>query len=168
MSIRSLRRITTPSSIPAPDVTTSLFADTSALLAIFIPREEHHVEARRIYQAARAAGRPILSSTDVFNELVTLLRKRAGAEAAVRVGDALLQGAIRFVSVGADIRARAWALFKAHRWPGLSMTDCGSSAIVTSHRIPEVFTFDDDFRKLGHDTLPAPKPLLKPRRPRHG
>jgi predicted nucleic acid-binding protein len=141
-----------------------LFLDTSALFASISPREARHAEARSLYEAARSARRPLVISADVFNELVTLVRSRSSAEQAVRLGEELRgDPAIQIVFVGEDIQERAWALFRRHRWPRLSLTDCATSAIMTSFRIREVFTFDEDFRKLGHATLPAPKPLLRPR-----
>lgn len=108
----------------------------------------------------------MVTSTDVFNELVTLVRSRGGAEDAIRLGDSLREGlTIRLLPVGEEIQEKAWEIFKSRRWPGLSFTDCTSSAIMTLYGIDEVFTFDADLRKLGHATLPAPRPLLTTRRP---
>lgn len=141
-----------------------LFIDTSALYAIYSPTEQRHAEASRIYSDARSGRRLLFSSTDVFGELVALVCSRLGADAAVRIGDGLRrEDPVRLVRIDDEIRDRAWTIFKERRLPRLSLVDCTSSAVMAAYRIREVFTFDADFRRLGHRTLPAPRPLLKPR-----
>jgi hypothetical protein len=145
-------------------VTQPLFVDTSAFLAVFNPGDERHAEAGRILSSVRSDRRALVSSTDVFDELVGLLNRRLGPDAAVGFGEELRRADhCRLVRVDDEIRDRAWAIFKERRLPKLSFTDCTSSAILTMCRIREVFTFDEDFRRLGHRTLPPPRPLLRPR-----
>jgi predicted nucleic acid-binding protein len=147
-------------------VTAPLFVDTSALYAVYGPADERHAEANRLLAAARASRRPLISSTDVFNELMALLSCRVAPDATVRIGEELRrEDLFRLVRVDDEIRNRAWAIFVERRLPKLSFTDCTSSAILTMCRIREVFTFDEDFRRLGHRTQPPPRPLLKPRPP---
>lgn len=141
-----------------------LFVDSSALIALFVPRDERHEEAKAVLLDAQRTRRPLFASTDVFDEVITFLCRRAGPEPAVRIGDELRrEEVLRLVRVDDEIRERAWAIFKARRLPALSFTDCTSSAILSSRRIREVFTFDDDFRRLGHRVVPGPRPLLRPR-----
>lgn len=146
-----------------------LFVDTSAFFALFNPRDARHEEAGRLHDALQGFQRPLFTSTDVFDEVVTLLRSRTGIEHAVRIGEGLRNGeAVRLIPVDDEIRDSAWEIFKSHALPGLSFTDCTSSAVMRSRGIREVFTFDADFRRLGHQTLPPPRPLLKPAIRRRG
>lgn len=143
----------------------AVFVDTSAYLAFFVPGDANHEEASLIFDELRGYRRPLFTSTDVFDEVVTFLRRRAGTEAALRVGEAILDpGAFRMIRVDGRLRESAWKIFRQDRTPGLSLTDCTSSAVMRDRRIEEAFTFDEDFRSLGHRTLPGPRPLLRPRR----
>jgi len=142
----------------------AVFVDTSAFLAFFVPADANHEEACFLFEELRGARRPLFTSTDVVDEVVTFLRRRAGTAAAIEAGEALRDpGALRMLEVDPRLRDSAWRIFRENRSPGLSLTDCTSSAIMLDRTIAEVFTFDEDFRRLGHRTLPGPRPLLRPR-----
>lgn len=141
-----------------------IFVDTSAFLAYFVTADSNHEEAFLAFDELRGARRPLFTSTDVLDEVVTFLRKRAGWEPAVEAGEAIRNPALfRTVPVDEPLREAAWKIFRESRWPGLSLTDCTSSALMRDRRIAEAFTFDDDFRRLGHQVRPGPRPLLRPR-----
>jgi predicted nucleic acid-binding protein len=142
-----------------------VFVDTSAFIGFFVADDQNHEEARLTFDELQGGRRTLLTSTDVLDEVVTFLRRRAGYRPSVEAGEAILDPAsFRLVEVDESLRGAAWGIFKASAWPGLSLTDCSSSAIMKDRRIGVAFTFDDDFRRLGHRTLPGPRSLLRPRR----
>jgi predicted nucleic acid-binding protein len=146
--------------VPAP-----IFVDTSAFLAFFVPGDGNHEEAFLTFDELRGARRPLFTTTDVLDEVATFLRRRAGWEPSVAAGEAIRNPALfRTVPIDDPLREAAWRIFRESRWPGLSLTDCSSSALMRDRRIPEAFTFDDDFRRLGHRVIPGARPLLRPRR----
>jgi len=135
-----------------------VLVDTSAIVGLFLEGDEWHVPAREALAGLRADRRSLLGTTDVFDEAVTALRRWAGYGSAVKTGAALRASRLlRLVAVDDEIREQAWKVFKAHPLPGLSYTDCTSAAVMDKFGLTEVFTFDEDFRKLGYKVLPRKK-----------
>ena len=133
----------------------SVFVDTSALIAVFFEKDQRHEESKVILANLRAARRRLVTTTDVFDETVTALRRWAGDERAVTAGEMLRTSAlVDIVGLDDDLREAGWQLFRKHRLPGLSLTDCTSFATMQLLRVRQAFTFDDDFRKAGFSTLP--------------
>ncbi len=97
----------------------------------------------------------MLTTSDVFGETLTALRRWAGHAQAVAVGNVLRKsGLVKLVSIDDATREAAWKLFKKYDDQLLSFTDCTSFATMDRFQIQEAFTFDDDFRKVGYSVLP--------------
>jgi predicted nucleic acid-binding protein len=131
-----------------------VFVDTSAFVALAVRTDAHHKRAAAFYRKLPPAA--TLSTSDyVVDETLTRLRKVAGHAAAVAVGRALrestLARVVRLEPVDLDA---AWALFQRYADKDLSFTDCTSVAAMERLRIPSIFTFDDDFAKIGVKVTP--------------
>jgi hypothetical protein len=129
--------------------------DTSALVGIFFRDDEWHVAAVRTLEELQRARKRLLTTSDVFGETLTALRRWAGHRQAVQAGEALRRSqVVRIVNVGPRLREVAWALFKKYDDQEFSFTDCTSFATMTQYRIRLAFTFDDDFNQAGYLVLP--------------
>jgi hypothetical protein len=129
--------------------------DTSALVGLYLKDDEWHAPARRVMEDLQSQRRPLFTTGDVFDETVTLMRRWGGYAVAARAGEALRTSrALRLIPVDERACDEAWRLFKEHRLPDLSFTDCTSAAIMRRLGIEEVFAFDSDFRSLGFKVLP--------------
>ncbi|MBI5369024.1 MAG: type II toxin-antitoxin system VapC family toxin [Planctomycetes bacterium] len=134
-----------------------VLVDTSALVGLFVERDEWHGPAVACYERLRDERRRLLTTWDVFQETVTAIRKWAGHPQAVTVGEFLrANAAIQLVPTGEETREAAWRLFRKHRGLVLSFTDCTSFVVMRHFGITEAFTFDDDFRRAGFTVLPPP------------
>jgi uncharacterized protein len=60
----------------------NIFVDSSAWIALFSRRDQHHEEADRAFRAVIASGRRILTTNLVLAEIHRLLLHRAGVQAA--------------------------------------------------------------------------------------
>jgi predicted nucleic acid-binding protein len=133
-----------------------ILADSSALVGLFLEGDEWHEPARRALEDLRRERLRMLTTTDVFDEVVTSLRKWAGHERAVQAGDILRRSAlVRVVPVDQEVREEGWKRFVKLKHPALSLTDCTSFAVMDRFGIAEAFTFDEDFRKAGYAIRPA-------------
>lgn len=133
-----------------------ILADSSALVGLFLEGDEWHRPAVRVLEDLRRERCRMLSTTDVFDEVVTSIRKWAGYDHAVQVGEILRRSAlVRVVPVDEGIREEGWKRFVKLKYPGLSLTDCTAFAVMDKFGITEAFTFDGDFRKAGYSTRPA-------------
>jgi predicted nucleic acid-binding protein len=132
-----------------------VLVDTSALVALYMASDARHREASSVLAGLREKKRPLLATTDVFDETVTLVRRWAGYARAIEAGESLRQSRVlELVNVEDDDREEAWDLFRRHKEAKLSFTDCTSAAIMGRLEIEEVFTFDSDFRGFGFKTVP--------------
>src|SRR5260370_16189420 len=112
---------------------TVVFVDTSAFCALAARTDRNHRRARAFLRSLPRSGRGLLTSTDVFDETVTLLRHRLGHGTAVAVGGALMSFKWgRVVDVMDEIprSARNLFLLYAHQW--FSFTECTSLATIKS------------------------------------
>lgn len=131
---------------------TATFVDTSLWLALVDPRDAHHVKARSWLEAFD--GR-ILTSTDILDEVVTLVAARLGHRAATEVGGLLQRpDEVELVVVDRDIQEAAWALFLARPDKPYSLTDCTSFVMMRRLGLREAATFDDDFVQAGFAVVP--------------
>ncbi len=135
---------------------TDLFVDTSAFYALADRTDRNHRRARAFLRSLPRSGRGLLTSTDVFDETVTLLRHRLGHGTAVAFGEALMSSKwCRVVDVMDEVRRSAWNVFILYADQWFSFTDCTSFATMKSMHIVEAFTFDRrDFRAAGFVVCP--------------
>jgi predicted nucleic acid-binding protein len=94
----------------------------------------------------------------VFDETVTLLRKRLGWAAACEFGNRL-KGSdfVSLVYIAAGDEERAWDIFRKYRDKDLSYTDCTSFAVMERLNLKTAFTFDRHFSALQYQAVPAEK-----------
>ncbi len=132
-----------------------MLIDTSALVGIFMRDDDWHEPAVEAMEKLQAGRKMMLTTSDVFGETLTALRRWAGHAQAVKVGDILRRsGLVKLVSIDDATREAAWKLFKKYDDQLLSFTDCTSFATMDRFQIGEAFTFDDDFRKVGYTVFP--------------
>jgi predicted nucleic acid-binding protein len=130
-------------------------ADTSALLALAVSREQHHERAIEVLSRFRGAGGRFVSTPLVLTEFHNLMIARQGAAAARRVLAALL----------AD-EAYSWkdlafeAVLRAHvEWierfsdQDFSLTDAVSFELMRREGIERAFSFDQHFVSAGFSLL---------------
>ncbi|MDD5656382.1 MAG: PIN domain-containing protein [Elusimicrobia bacterium] len=130
-----------------------VFVDTSAWFAAGRREDPGHAAARAALDSWQ--GR-LVTSDFVFDELITLVRKRAGHAAAARAGTLLRSaGVADLVSVTSEDQEDAWVFFLRHKDKAYSFTDCTSFALMRRLRIQAVVATDPHFRQAGFDVLPA-------------
>jgi uncharacterized protein len=133
------------------------FVDTSAFYALADKRDTNHRRARATLKTLARRGGSLLTTTDVFDEAVTLVRYRLGHQAAVKVGQGLLGSSwCRLVEVSRETRQAAWEIFTRYSDQSFSFTDCTSFATMRAMNLTEAFTFDRaDFGTAGFLVRPA-------------
>jgi uncharacterized protein len=134
----------------------AIFVDTGAFYALADGGESTHAVARTTLAGLERAGHDLLTTTDVLDEIVTLVRYRLGHTAAAALGDKLLTSSwCRVVPVTDEVRSAAWEIFVKYDDQEFSLTDCTSFATMRARHIIEAFTFDrTDFAAAGFRTVP--------------
>lgn len=128
----------------------SVFVDTSAWIAFFSSRDQHHAEADRTFCRAADKGRLLLTTNLVLAEVHRLLLYRAGIEAAAAALDRIAASALtktEFPGPGHHKAALLW-LKKLRQHP-ISYADAVSFAVMEEIGCMEAMSFDEHFRIAG-------------------
>jgi uncharacterized protein len=135
----------------------AVFVDTSAFVALVDRRDRNHHPAKELLASLGSRRLPLVTSTDVADEVITLARMKLGHDPAVQVGHAILESRwCKLLEVEADVRAQAWNLFVRYADQTFSFTDCTSFALMHRLELDQAFTFDRrDFGAAGFTALPT-------------
>lgn len=96
-----------------------------------------------------------MTSTYVFDEVVTFFNSRRLHSKAVEVGNRLLQSpSVAVVHVDEALFGEGWRYFQHHQDKAYSLTDCISFVIMEERGIREALTFDQHFVQAGFVALP--------------
>jgi uncharacterized protein len=125
-----------------------VFVDTSAVYALLDAGDSNHERALRA--TARLMGEELVTHSYVVVELVSLVRRRLGADAAARLIDELLP-AIDVTEVDASLRARALAAFRASTGSAVSLVDRTSFEFMRQSGISRAWAMDSDFATEGFE-----------------
>jgi predicted nucleic acid-binding protein len=129
-----------------------VFADTSALFALLVHDDYMYVRARANFEHFVENNTPLLTSSYVLLETLTLLQRRVSLEAVWDFNHKIMP--ILDV-VWADERWHNQALQRLHaeRSRGVSLTDCLSFEIMEARGITNAFTFDSHFTERGFEMV---------------
>jgi len=123
------------------------FADTSFWVALQVPRDAHHDEARRVW--SRNPG-VVLVTNHVLGEGWTYLRRRAGHNAAVRFLEALQNSnRVQQLHVDQQVEKEAWLWLKRRGEREYSFVDATSFIVMRKKKLREALAFDGDFSAAG-------------------
>jgi predicted nucleic acid-binding protein len=123
-----------------------VFVDTGAFCALTVPTDMWHDAALRALKRIREAKALIFTSNFILAETYTLINVRAGRLASLSFMDRNERSGIDILRVTEETETTACAIFRKYDLPRLSFTDCTSFALIKTHRIDHVFTFDEHFR----------------------
>ena len=126
--------------------------DTGAWYALADRRDPDHAPVKECMQE-RAAR--LVTTNFIFDETITLIRYRLGADAARAFGEHLQSGeAARLVRITHADERRAWQIFTRYRDKSFSFTDCTTFAAMQRLGIDTAVAIDEDFRSFGLTCLP--------------
>ena len=125
-----------------------VFFDTSAVLALFVPADVSHQEAKQIFASLRRRTAVLLTTSYVILETYALLGRRLGP-AAVRTFREDFVPLLEVLWVDPDLHERGLDLFLARSLRDLSLVDAVSFLVARAQGIREAFAFDGHFDEEG-------------------
>ena len=130
-----------------------VFVDTGAWYALVDRSDPDHPAARGFFEANRF---PLVTTNFIFDETVTLLRRRLGWTVACDFGRQLRGSAFAsVVPVTIEDEDAAWTIFRKFRDKEFSYTDCTSFAVMERLRLRTAFAFDRHFAAMEYQVEPA-------------
>ena len=133
----------------------SVFIDTSYLLALELKRDQNHEVAKKHWQNIAQTLPLFVTTSYVFDEIVTYFNSRGHHKKAVQVGNNLiLSPSVQLVHVNESLFHEGWTYFKQHQDKDYSLTDCISFIVMEELRLSRAFTFDKHFVQAGFNNEP--------------
>ncbi len=126
----------------------SVFVDTSAVLALLVPSDRAHAEARAVFERLRARERPLVTTSYVLLETYALADRRMGRTAVREIRDNLAP-LLEIVWVTRELHERGLDLLLAGSARALSLVDAVSFLAIRELAAEAVFAFDRHFAEAG-------------------
>lgn len=132
-----------------------VFLDTSYLLALELAKDQNHPAAKQHWEDIIQSPPSFVTTSYVFDEVVTYFNSRGHHAKAVQVGNNLLVSAsVELVHVDEALFYEGWQYFQQHQDKDYSLTDCISFIVMKRLSASTAFTFDRDFVQAGFDSEP--------------
>lgn len=132
-----------------------LFLDAGYLIALEASDDQYHSDAVEYWIDFRPAPVPLITTTFVFDEVVTFFNNRKNHSKAVELGNKLLQSEfVELIGVDEGLFARGWDYFQNHTDKRYSLTDCISFVVIQDRTINSALTFDKHFTQAGFKKIP--------------
>ena len=124
----------------------TVFVDTSAIYALLDRADDGHMRAMRGQEAV--LGEELLTHSWVLVETVSIVHRRLGHDATVRLIDDFLP-ALHVIDIDDALRFRAMTSFRAAVGSGVSLVDRASFEVMRDQGLTRAFALDPDFTMAG-------------------
>jgi len=126
------------------------FADTSFWLALELNDDQNHEKALKYWQSLIKTTFAIVTTSYVFDEVVTYLNNRNHHEKAIEVGEnLLLSPTIELIHVDENLFFEGWTMLRQRQDKRYSLTDCVSFVVMRQKDLEISLTFDRHFSQAG-------------------
>jgi uncharacterized protein len=134
---------------------TVLFVDTSFGIALELADDHHHALAKQYWQSLVTSKPSLVTTSYIFDEIVTFFNSRDRHDKAVEVGNRFLTStAIQLIQVEENLFLEGWNYFQKHGDKSYSLTDCISFLVMEKMNIQTALTFDRHFVQAGFQKVP--------------
>jgi predicted nucleic acid-binding protein len=133
----------------------AVFLDTGYVLALELSNDQNHRVAAKHWRSMKKRLPPLVTTSYVFDEVVTYFNSRGYHAKAVEVGNRLLTSpSVQFVQVDEGLFREGWRYFQQHQDKDYSLTDCISFVVMKRFGIEAAFAFDQHFVQAGFKKVP--------------
>lgn len=118
--------------------------------------DQNHQAAFSHWQTLISAPVNLITTTYVFDEIVTFFNSRNRHAKAVEAGNNLLQsGLIEIIQVDGKLLDSGWIFFQHHSDKRYSLTDCISFVVMEQRELTTALSFDRHFAQAGFIKSPS-------------
>ena len=133
---------------------TSVFLDTSGLIALVNTDDQLHRRAEMVWAELSTSAARLTTSSLVLIELADGLSRVQNRRLAIQLVDAVERSRrIEVARVDERLERLGWQLFRDRTDKDWGMTDCANMSLMEDRRIQDVFTADHHFEQAGFNIL---------------
>jgi predicted nucleic acid-binding protein len=133
-----------------------VFLDTSYLIALEASDDQHHMAAQHHWKEFSRQLPMLVTTSYVFDEVVTFFNSRGMHLKAVEIGRRLLTSpTVHLVQIDEELFQGGWLYFVERTDKTYSLTDCISFILMEQDEIREALSFDRHFDQAGFVRLVA-------------
>lgn len=129
-----------------------VFIDTSAFMALILKGESLHGEVVKQYQTYKQFRAQMITSDYILDELFTRCVYRSGGYGAKLalslINKAISNEELAVLEVDSQIFKKAEQIFLKFSDHKISFTDATTYVFIKDFKLDEVFTLDNDFKKM--------------------
>lgn len=133
-----------------------VFIDTGAFMTLILKEESYHTKVVTKYRDYKQARAQLITSTYILDELFTRCVYRAGnygAKLAIKLIQEIIDsGELTVLDIDSQIFKKAQNIFLKFSEHKISFTDATSYVLYKDFSLDEIFTLDDDFKKMRVNT----------------
>ncbi len=132
----------------------TLFLDAGFIIALEAEDDQHHESASNHWQNLSKNLPLIVTTTYIFDEVLTFFSSRKRHAKAVEIGNNLLESnLIELIQVDEELFQNGWKFFQKHQDKTFSLTACISFVVMNERKIKSALSFDKHFRQAGFDNI---------------
>lgn len=129
-----------------------LFLDTGFVIALEDAGDQHHQAAVQTWQKISQTKPPLMTTSYVFDEIVTFFNNRDRHDKAVEIGNRFIESdVVDIIHVDENLFFAGWQFFRKHHDKNYSLTDCISFVVMKQRNIKLALTFDKHFVQAGYE-----------------
>ncbi|MGI0481904.1 type II toxin-antitoxin system VapC family toxin [Geminocystis sp. CENA526] len=131
------------------------FLDTSYIIALEIVNEDYHQQVLQHWQTLAIYQPLLVTTTYIFDEIVTFFNNRNLHYKAVEIGNRLIESSeIQLIEIDQKLFNEGWLYFQKYKDKSYSLTDCLSFIIMEQNNIYQALTLDHHFVQAGFQKFP--------------
>ena len=132
-----------------------LFLDTGFIIALEAADDQNHQRALKHWQSLSISSPPLITTSFIFDEVVTFFNSRKRHSKAVEIGNLLLASpSVELINIDKSLFNEAWRYFILHSDKSYSLTDCVSFIVMSQNKVHVALTFDRHFVQAGFERNP--------------
>jgi len=121
----------------------TFFLDTGYIIALEASDDKNHLEAVQHWKTCLEGPLKVVTTTYVFDEVVTFFNSRNRHDKAVELGKRLLESpTFELVEVDKELFVEGWDYFQKYEDKRYSLTDCISFVLMQKLGLQTALAFD--------------------------
>lgn len=124
-----------------------ILIDTDALFGLFIPRDAHHLAAKKLLEACKNRCDDLLVFNIVIQETATVISYKQGQQVSKKFVAEVDQLNATQILLDEGLEEHAWKIFMSQSKKGTSFVDSANLAAMRYYHLDKIFSFDRFYPK---------------------